>query len=132
MLFWVYPLRWRGQRRGRNELARDGCGLLGEVVMEPHEIGWRGRPMQLARLFKPDTTEEILPSMVECRVVGIRRTLLICGFEQVMCGRKSVDRYQQTWICASAPIAPIEWAALRAGSGRRHSTGFDPDDDDVA
>lgn len=117
MLFWGYPLRWRGQRRGRSELARDGGGLLGDLVLEPHEVGWRGRPMQLARLLKPGTAEEMLPSMAECRVVGIRRTLLICGFEQVMSGRTSVDWYQQTWICANAPIAPVEWAALRAGSG---------------
>lgn len=61
--------------------------------------------MQLAQLLKPGTTEEMLPSMVECRVAGIRRTLLICGFEQVLSGRKSVDRFRQTWVCANAPIA---------------------------
>lgn len=37
---------------------------------------------------------------------------------------------EQTWICANAAI---EWAALRAGSGRRpHRTGFAAEDDELA
>lgn len=130
VLFWVYPLRWRGERRRRADLARDRSGLVGELVMEPHGVGWSGRTMQLARLLRPGTNEELLPSMVECRVLGIRRTIVISGYEQVMTGRKSVDRYAQTWLCANAPIPPIEWA-VHPGP-RPSPTGFHPSDDDAA
>lgn len=82
--------------------------------------------------MNPGTNDELLPSMVECQVVGIRRSMLISGLEQVMSGRKSVTRYRQTWLCANAPIPPLEWAARPLATHRLSATGFDPADDDVA
>lgn len=111
-------------------VAREG--LLGELVMGPYETGWHGRPVQLVQLLKPGTREELLASMIEARVIGIRRSLLISGLEQVTSGRKTVERYRQTWLCAHERISPLEWAAGPPPSGPRSSTGFDREDDDVA
>lgn len=111
-------------------MAREG--LLGDLLMAPYEAGWRGRPVQLARLLKPGTSQEILPSMIDARVVGVRRSLLIAGLEQVTSGRKTVERYPQTWLCAHERIAPIEWAARPPTRREPNATGFDPADDDIA
>jgi hypothetical protein len=118
-----------GNRRRSEELARGG--LLGDVSVVPFESGWHGKPVYMARLVKPGTAEELLPSLIGARVVGVRRTLLITGDEQVPQGRKSVERYQQTWLCAGERIPPIEWSAMPLQRSKS-PTGFDPADDDFA
>lgn len=115
-----------GQRKGGDQVAKDG--LLGDVVMVPFESGWNGRPVYMAKLLKPGTAEEVIPSLIGARVIGVRRSMLITGEEQVPQGRKSVARFQQTWLCAAERISPLEWAARpRRSNG---IPGFDPADDD--
>jgi hypothetical protein len=104
-------------------------GISGEVVMMPFEQGWRGRPVHMARLIKLGTGEELLPSLVGARVVGVRRSLLISGIEQVPQGRKGVERYPQTWLCSHERISEARWAAMPR-SRTRSATGFDPADDE--
>lgn len=100
--------------------------------MAPYEAGWHGRQVHLAQLFKPGTAVEMLPSIIEARVAGVRRSLLITGMEQVTTGRKSIERHRQTWLCAHERIPPIEWAARPAPRRAQNYTGFDPADDDIA
>lgn len=106
-------------------------GLPGDVVMLPFEAGWRGRPCNMARLLQPGTGQELLPSLLDARVLGVRQSLLIAGIEQVPQGRKDVARYPQTWLCSSEQIPEIRWAAMPrpAPTG---PPGFDPADDDLA
>lgn len=68
--------------------------------------------------------------MIEAKVIGIRRTLVVMGMEQVTSGRKSVDHVRQTWLCSHERIAPIEWSAMPVRL--LPATGFDPADDDIA
>jgi hypothetical protein len=118
-----------GQRQGAERMRNEG--IPGDLVMLPFEQGWRGRPIYMARLIKPGTGEEILPSLLEARVIGVRRSLLVSGVEQIAQGRKNVERYPQTWLCSSERIPEIRWAAMpRLRS--KSPTGFDPADDDLA
>jgi hypothetical protein len=106
-------------------------GIAGDVVMLHFEAGWRGRPIHMARLLKLGTQDELLPSLVDARVVGVRQSLLISGIEQVPRGRKSVERYPQTWLCAHERISELRWAAMPR-TEPRSATGFDAADDDRA
>lgn len=106
-------------------------GLAGDVVMLPFEAGWRGRPCYLARLLQSGTGQELLPSLLDARVLGVRRSLLISGIEQVPQGRKDVARYPQTWLCSSERIPEIHWAAMPR-QAPKGPPGFDPADDDLA
>ena len=115
-----------GQRKSGDQVANNA--LLGDVVMVPFESGWGGRPVYMAKLLKPGTAEEVMPALIGARVIGVRRSLLIAGEEQVPQGRKSVARYQQTWLCAAERISPLEWAARPRRAGG--VPGFDPADDD--
>lgn len=114
-----------GQRKSRHKMIEV---LHGEVHLEPYEIGWSGRRVLLAYLFKPGTREEMLPRLESARVIRVREALTIAGLEAVPRGRKSVDHFKQTWVCAAAPIAPERWPPLVR---RAPSTGFDPEDDNV-
>jgi hypothetical protein len=117
-----------GQKQSPDRMQNEG--IPGDLVMLPYEAGWRGRPVYLARLLKPGTSEELLPSLLDARLLGVRRSLLIVGMEQVPQGRKDVERYPQTWLCSAEKIPPIRWAAVPLHrSGVR---GFDPSDDDEA
>lgn len=118
-----------GHRQGADRMQNEG--IPGDVIVLPFEAGWRGKPTYMARLLKPGTGEELLPSLLDARVVGVRRSLLIAGVEQIPQGRKNVERYQQTWLCSSERIPEIRWAAMPRPT-RRSSTGFDPVDDDAA
>jgi hypothetical protein len=122
-------LRWMGRRHGQERMHSEG--IPGDVVMLPFEAGWRGRPIHMARLLKPGTGEELLPSLIDARVVGVRRSLLIAGIEQVPQGRKGVERYPQTWLCSHERIPDIHWAAMPRPTATS-ATGFDPSDDDAA
>jgi hypothetical protein len=118
-----------GNRESPERMRHEG--LPGDFVMMPFETGWRGKPVFMARLTKPGTGEELLPSLGDARVIGVRRPLLIAGIEQVPQGRKNVERYSQTWLCSPARIPEIQWAAMPKRA-RRSLTGFDLEDDDLA
>jgi hypothetical protein len=76
-------------------------GMRGDLRVEFHETGWGGRPVFIARLVKPGSNEDLLPQMVGARVVRVREAMMIAGMEQVSRGRKSVERYRQTWVCSA-------------------------------
>lgn len=101
-------------------------GMRGDLRVEFHESGWGGRPLFIARLLKPGSNEELLPQMVGARVLRVREAMLIAGMEQISRGRKSVERYRQTWVCAPHAIAPGRWPAVPGGCA-----GFDPAEDDL-
>lgn len=106
-------------------------GIAGDVVLMPYEAGWHGRQVYLAQVWTPGTQDELLPSMIDARVAGVRRTLLISGIEQVTQGRKSVVRCPQTWLCSTERIPDIRWAAMPKEQ-RTSPTGFHPQDEDAA
>lgn len=106
-------------------------GMRGDLRLDLYESGWGGRPSFIARLLKPgSSTEELLPQMVGARVLRVREAMLIAGMEQIPRGRKSVERYRQTWVCSPNIIAPDRWPGVPARPG--HYTGFDPAEDDIA
>lgn len=97
--------------------------------MEPMEVGWGGRKMMLASLCTPGTQTDIIPRLEEAKVLRVRLAMLIAGIEAVPHGRKGVERYRQTWVCAAEPIPIEQWPDRKAA---RSSSGFDPADDDYA
>lgn len=99
--------------------------------MVPYDQTWNGRPRQIARLVRPGSTEELLPSLADARVLGVRETLLIAGLEQVRSGRKGVSNYPQTWLCSAGPIPPTRWPTS-PGPANTSVTGFHRCDDDHA
>lgn len=129
MFFYVYRLRSMGMRQTKADMAREG--MAGEVVLLPYEHGWRGRPVNIARLYKPGTQQDLVPQLVGARVVGVRRSMLISGEEEIAVGRKGADRFAQTWLCSPTPIDPRRWANFGKASPRS-ATGFDAGDDDIA
>lgn len=129
VLLYVYRLRRRGERQSRLEMASEG--LLGDLSLEPYEVGWRGRRLLLAYLFEPKTRTELLPRLEAAKVVRVREALTIIGIEAVPRGRKNVEHYRQTWVCSAQPISCDRWPD-RPRTQRSSLTGFDPADDDAA
>lgn len=129
MLLYVYRLRRLGERQSRAEMAMEG--LRGDLVLEPYQAGWRGRPTLLAYLFGTDDVRtELLPRLESARVARVREALTIVGIEAVPRGRKSVERYPQTWVCTVGSIAAERWPDRPRN--RFCLNGFDPADDDHA
>lgn len=129
MLLYVYRLRRRGERQSRADMAMEG--LRGDLILEPYQTGWRGRPMLLAYLFEAgETGAELLPRLEGARVARIREALTIVGTEAVPRGRKNVERYRQTWVCTPEPVPVERWPSRP----RKPSclASFDPADDDYA
>lgn len=124
VLLYVYRLRRLGERRTRSEMAAEG--LRGDLVLEPYDAGRNGRVTLLAYLFEPGTRRDILPRIEFARVMRVRHAITIMGIEAVPRGRKNVERYRQTWVCAPEPIAPGGWPERPGG---RAATGFDAVDD---
>lgn len=120
----VYRLRRFGQRVTPQEIA--GEGIEGDLRIEPFRVGWHGRRMLIARLCDWDTSKELLPALEKARLIRVREALLLHGEEAVPRGRKSLDRYPQTWVCATGVIQAERWRALP----REVRGGFDPADDD--
>jgi hypothetical protein len=104
-------------------------GMSGDLVVLPHDRGWKGRTSLIARLYKPGTQQELLHQLVDARIV-VRKAVLVTGDEQVPRGRKDVDYFAQTWLCSVTPVDPRAWAKL-AAARLRSPTGFDEEDDDV-
>lgn len=102
--------------------------MRGDLRVEFYESGWGGRPVFIARLLKPGSDEDLLPQMVGARVLRVREAMLIAGMEQISRGRKSVERYRQTWACSPHVIAPGRWPGVPSSLG---CVGFDPAEDDV-
>jgi hypothetical protein len=127
VLLYVYRLRRLGQRQSRREMASEG--LRGELRLERHEVGWRGRAMLIAYLFDPGTTIDVLPRLEGAHLVRVREGLTLAGREAVPRGRKSVEHYRQTWVCTAEPVHPDRWPEMPR---TRVATGFDRADDDAA
>ena len=89
--------------------------MRGDLRVELLDTGWGGRPVFIARLFKPGSSEELLPQMVGARVLRVREAMMIAGMEEVLRGRKGVERYRQTWVCSPHVIAPGRWPAVPGG-----------------
>ncbi|MDB5860848.1 MAG: hypothetical protein JWQ76_4537 [Ramlibacter sp.] len=128
MLLFVYRLRYRGERMGRIAMANEG--IPGDLRLEPYESGRHGRPVNVAKLFRSGTREELIPSLDRARIVRVREALLVVGIEQVPRGRKGVEQFRQAWVCAVQEIALQRWPELRQLPRTTSSTGFDPADDD--
>lgn len=65
-------------------------GVRGDLILEPYQAGWRGRPMLLAYLFEDGGAgAELLPRLEGARVARVREVLKIVGMEAVSRGRKS-------------------------------------------
>jgi hypothetical protein len=114
-----------GERKSRHRLVE---ALHGDVRLEPYDVGWTGRSALLACLLRPGTREELLPRLERARLLRLREALTVTGIEAIPRGRKSVEHFRQTWICAAAPIAPERWPRRPLP---RVSCGFDPEDDDA-
>jgi hypothetical protein len=130
VLLYVYRLRRRGERQTRADMAMEG--LRGDLILEPYQAGWRGRPMLLAYLFEAGGAHaELLPRLEGARVARVREALTIVGMEAVPRGRKNVERYRQTWVCTADPVAADRWPD-RPRVTSSCITSFDPADDDYA
>jgi hypothetical protein len=126
MLLYVYRLRYQGRRQARSAMAMEGA--QGDLQLLSHAAGWRGRQSLIAYLHEPGSANEILPKLTDVRVLRIREALLLAGIEQVPRGRKSVERYAQTWVCTVTPIALERWPMRLAN--QPSVSGFAPEDDD--
>lgn len=130
MLLYVYRLRRRGERQSRADMAMEG--LRGDLILEPCQAGWRGRPLLLAYLFDAaGAGTELLPRLEGARVARVREALTIVGTEAVPRGRKNVERYRQTWVCTAEPVRAERWPA-RPRAASPCIGAFDPADDDAA
>lgn len=125
VLVYVYRLRRCGERQTRVEMACEG--VYGDLLLDRYEAGGHGRMTLMAYLFEPGTRRDILPRIEFARVLRVRKAITIMGIEAVPRGRKNVQRYRQTWVCATEPIAAASWPER---PGARAATGFDAIDDD--